>query len=302
MLQALLADLAEIPGCEVFATRDARLPQLPEPIRQHIVDAHCTDIWALWETCLHEADALWPIAPESDGILERLSQLAVAHGKCLLGSMPQAVALAASKRAMATALTVAGVPAVPTYLPEAVPNEKACAWVTKPDDGVGCTGTRHFADTAALHAWLGQGARAPSCVVQPYSDGIPASISMLCRDGRAWLLSCNRQDVRLEDGSFTFHGCVLNGMVDYWQEFERIASAVAAAAPGLAGYVGIDVIVADGVITVLEVNPRLTTSYAGLRRATGINPARLVLDLLYNGRFTFPPAMTRQVVPIALDE
>lgn len=302
MLRALLTDLAEIPDCVVFTTRDARLPQLPEPVRQHVVDASCADILALWETCLHEADALWPIAPESDGILERLSQLAVEQGKCLLGSTPQAVALAASKRAMAGALTVAGVPAVPTYLPDALPNEKACAWVTKPDDGVGCTGTRHFADTAALYAWLAQGVRASSCVVQPYLDGIPASISMLCRDGRAWLLSCNCQDVRLEDGNFTFHGCVLNGMVNYWQEFEHIASAVAAATPGLAGYVGIDVIVNDSAITVLEVNPRLTTSYAGLRRASGINPARLVLDLLYNGRFTFPPVMTRQVVPIALDE
>jgi predicted ATP-grasp superfamily ATP-dependent carboligase len=30
---------------------------------------------------------------------------------------------------------------------------------------------------------------------------------------------------------------------------------------------------------VIEVNPRLTTSYAGLYRAIGINPAQLVLDL-----------------------
>jgi predicted ATP-grasp superfamily ATP-dependent carboligase len=31
---------------------------------------------------------------------------------------------------------------------------------------------------------------------------------------------------------------------------------------------------------VLEVNPRLTTSYVGLRRAIGVNPAGLVLRLL----------------------
>ncbi len=30
---------------------------------------------------------------------------------------------------------------------------------------------------------------------------------------------------------------------------------------------------------VIEVNPRLTTSYAGLHRAIGINPAQLVLEL-----------------------
>jgi predicted ATP-grasp superfamily ATP-dependent carboligase len=72
--------------------------------------------------------------------------------------------------------------------------------------------------------------------------------------------------------------------------------------PGLAGYVGVDLIVGENAITVLEVNPRLTTSYAGLRRAIGANPARLVLDLLYNEHFILPPDMTCQVVPIALDE
>jgi predicted ATP-grasp superfamily ATP-dependent carboligase len=40
---------------------------------------------------------------------------------------------------------------------------------------------------------------------------------------------------------------------------------------------------------VLEVNPRLTTSYAGLRDALGINPARLVLDLLHEREQPFAP-------------
>ena len=36
----------------------------------------------------------------------------------------------------------------------------------------------------------------------------------------------------------------------------------------------------------LEVNPRLTTSYAGLRAALNVNPAALVLDLLGDGPHT----------------
>ncbi len=302
MLQALLADLAAISGCTVCATRDARLPPLPEGIMQTPVTAGCADVWMLWEAGMRQADAVWPIAPESGGVLERLCRLAVAHGKRLLGSTPQAVALAASKRATAAVLAAHGVAVLPTFLPEALPQGSDGPWVAKPDDGAGCGDTRWFADPAALHAWLQQGGRHASHVVQPYWPGVPASLSMLCRDGQAWLLSCNRQDVRLHDGAFTFHGCVVGGMAARAGEFGVLATAVAAAMPGLAGHVGVDVIVGDHGVRVLEVNPRLTTSYAGLHRALGVNPARLALDLLYNEHFPCLPATTCQVVPIALDE
>lgn len=301
MLRALLADLAEIPGCTVSTTRDARLTPLAEAGIQHVVTADCGDVWEVWEACIRESDAVWPIAPESGGVLERLSRMAIRHGRCLLGSAPQAVAIAASKHATAMQLAAHGMAVLPT-LPPQEPWGSGGPWVAKPDDGAGCEDTRCFADAAALDAWLRQDARRASYVVQPYWPGVPASLSMLCRDGMAWLLSCNRQDVRLQNGGFRFHGCVLNGMAAHAAEFSAIAAAVAAALPGLAGYVGVDLVVGEEGTRVLEVNPRLTTSYAGLHRAVGVNPARLVVDLLYNESFSSLPAMTPRVVPIALHE
>jgi predicted ATP-grasp superfamily ATP-dependent carboligase len=53
---------------------------------------------------------------------------------------------------------------------------------------------------------------------------------------------------------------------------------VASAIPGLAGIFGIDLIFAKGGPCIVEVNPRLTTSYVGLRRALNVNPAVLVLE------------------------
>jgi predicted ATP-grasp superfamily ATP-dependent carboligase len=53
--------------------------------------------------------------------------------------------------------------------------------------------------------------------------------------------------------------------------------------PELWGYAGVDVMRCEQELRVLEVNPRLTTSYAGLRRSLGINPAALVLDLWRSG-------------------
>ena len=68
----------------------------------------------------------------------------------------------------------------------------------------------------------------------------------------------------------------------------------AGAIPGLWGYIGIDLVETARGPLVVDVNPRLTTSYAGLAAATGCNPARLVLDLLDHGATPFagPEAVT----------
>ena len=300
MLQALLADLAEIPGVELVASRDGRLPPLPLPLEVVTVGPQ-QNVWQVWEDCLQEADALWPIAPESGGVLERLSRLAWRHGKRLLNSAPQAVVLTAAKQATLAALAAHGLKVVPTFRPgDPLPPHKG-AWVAKPDDGAGCADSRCFDEISALMDWLAQDGRRQSHVIQPYMPGTAASLSMLCLEGKAWLLSCNRQLIQLRHGVFRYQGSVLNAMAAQWEHFVPVVAAIADAIPGLAGYVGVDILVADGEITVLEVNPRLTTSYAGLRRATGCNPAGLVLELLYNGRLPTLPAIARNLVEVSLE-
>jgi len=72
---------------------------------------------------------------------------------------------------------------------------------------------------------------------------------------------------------------------------------VAQAIPGLWGYVGIDLVdTADGP-QVIEINPRLTTSYCGLASALGINPAARVLALLDHSASTDLPI--RRILPFA---
>lgn len=300
MLQALLEDLAELPEAEILASRDMRLPPLTLPL-ETVWIGQDADVWQCWERCIRQADAVWPIAPESGGILERLSGLAVEHGKVLLGSAPHAVALAASKYETIAVLSDAGLVVVPTFRPDEISQPGPGSWVAKPDDGVGCGDTHCFTDGAALQAWLQHG-RMQSHIVQPCLAGTAASLSMICRNGDAWLLSCNRQLVALRDGGFSYHGSVLNDMARHWGDFERIAGVVAKAIPGLAGYVGVDALIDEGKISVLEVNPRLTTSYAGLHRAIGCNPARLVVDLLYNGGFRSLPVIARNIVEVRLNE
>ncbi|MFM9912785.1 MAG: ATP-grasp domain-containing protein [Methylophilaceae bacterium] len=283
MLKALLADLAEIPNLHLSTTRDARL----SPLNINIIQVS-SDPWPIWQSAIDQADWVWPIAPETDGVLEKLSRMVPPHK--LIGSAPQAIHIAASKHATAQHLN-----AIPTYWVLDAPNDFA-AYVAKPDDGAGCGDTRYFDDFYKMQTWL---QTRPNDIVQPWLNGEPASISMLCREGVAYLLSCNRQLIeRDKDGFIYYRGSVINGMVEHWNAFDVVAQQVAKALPQLAGYVGVDVMVDGDCITVLEINPRLTTSYVGLRQATGLNPARLVLDVLYNGIMAERMKMQRNVVEV----
>ncbi|WP_448187994.1 ATP-grasp domain-containing protein [Azospirillum sp. sgz301742] len=291
MLRALVDDLLEVPGVELLVTRDARLA----PLTQRVHSIAVTDpqeSWALWEDLTRTVDAVWPIAPETGGALERLSRLVQSAGCRLLNSRADAVRLTASKAATAAALAAAGVPVVPVWPVGGDPPGDG-PWVVKPDDGAGCVDTGLLRDRGEWARWRAAADRS-GFVVQPFVAGAPASLSMLCRDGRAWLLTVNRQDVALDGSTFVYRGGVVGDRAAS-PELSALAQDVARAIPGLFGYVGVDFIATAGGPVVLEVNPRLTTSYVGVRRATGMNVAAAVLDLPRK-----PPAPVDRVGPVAL--
>jgi len=276
MLRTLVDDLTAIPGVEVTVLRDARLAgDLPASI--HMVLTAET-FWPAFRRAAGEADAVWPIAPEQDGILARITREVLNSDRMLLGCRPDAVDIAASKRATAEVLGRAGIPVIPVYADEEDVPPEVNEIVVKPDDGAGCQGTRLFRSRAELRKWL-QAHPDPKRILQPFVRGEARSLSMLCCDGHARLLACNRQKVEIADGAFRFDGVSVNAIPDREGRYVELAARVARVLPGLWGYCGVDFIeTADGPV-VVEVNPRLTTSYAGLRRAIGLIPAKLVLDL-----------------------
>ena len=275
MLGALLRDLADLPGVEVVAGRDPRLPPVSVSYLHEPLPGE--DTFGLYARGLALADAAWPTAPETGGTLERLGRQTEAAGKTLLGCRPDAVRLAASKRDTANVLRDAGITAVPTFShADRLPGLSG-PWVTKPDDGAGCEGSQLLPDRAAARARLAE--EPDRLVAQPWIEGAALSLSMLCYRGTARLLSCNRQQVEVEDSRFTLQGVVVNAFPDTNGCFAELASDIAAAIPGLWGYVGVDLVLTRHGPAVLEINPRLTTSYCGLRQAVGVNTAAMVLGL-----------------------
>ncbi len=290
MVSALLDDLLAVPGIELLALRDARLAR--PPLQQattpmHWVNLATSDNFNLvWQAQLAASDAAWPIAPESGGVLEHLCQDVLDAGKSLPSSPPAAVRLAASKSATAEHLARRGIAVVPTY-PLAWPGAWPLPCVVKPDQGAGCGDTRILRTRVALEKARSV-LRARDYVVQPLVEGEALSLSILFHAGEARLLSCNRQYVVESGGRFIFKGCLVNAFVDAHGIYQALANRIAQAVPGLWGYAGIDLMLTEQGPVVLEINPRLTTCYAGLRKALGVNPASCVLALLQGEKLGEP--------------
>jgi predicted ATP-grasp superfamily ATP-dependent carboligase len=290
LLQALQADLRALPGVELTTMAPAQdAAQAQQAFSER------------FEASMEAADAVWPLASESEGLLERLSHEILRADRILLGSAPGAVRVAASKLQVAHALADGGVPVAATYSPHAALPDEHGAWVVKPDDGAGCFNIRLFSDRAAALAWI-RAAAAEGYVLQPFIAGKLGSLSLLCCDGVARVLSRNLERVAMRNNRFHFLGSTVNGLDDHDGSLDRLAQQVAAAIPSLWGYVGVDfVLTADGAV-VLDVNPRLTAAYAGLHASIGRNPAGLVIELLKGPAAMPGPLSARRTVSVDLGD
>ena len=289
MRDALLRDLSQLPYA-VITTVDARLAS-PVLVSGVIELSMHDDVWQVWQAAIKNADAVWLIAPETDGLLQKLTALAVKCDKKIIGCGLKSIEIASSKLATYQALQQAGIKTIPTFTLENWQKdlgENRGKWLTKPDDGAGCEETFFFANAADLIGLGGIWNKARRHIIQPFITGKSASICCVMHGGKAQVLSCNAQIIEIKNNQLSYHGSIVNGMREHWAAFEMVANKIAQAMPDLAAYVGIDVIVENGEVSVVEINPRLTTSYVGLAEATGVNPAELILNTLMQENYPWP--------------
>ncbi len=281
MLRALVRDLAEL-GHEVVTLRDGRLAEISLPAAVWRVH-HSRELVPALRRALAACDAAWPIAPETGGELQRLCEAVLGSDRILLGSRPEAVELTADKFMTLTRLAQFGIPVVPTVRGTAVLDDAALPdrpWVVKPNDGAGCEDTYLVRDEAELRSRVTAAPNPDSVIVQAYVEGVDASLSLLLADESSAVLGCNRQQIALRQDTFHLGGCIVNGLDFDAAAANALAQDIARAIPGLWGYVGVDFVLAEAGPQLLEINPRLTTSYVGLSHSLGVNAAGLVLDLL----------------------
>jgi len=274
MIGAMAADLVKIEGCRVSALRDPRVLQLSLP-RCDVVDVtSCGAQYDEFERLASAADAVILIAPEFDGILLKAANRIVAGGGRLASPMPEFIRIAADKHRTCQALEAAGV-ATPRGLlldpDDPLPAEFSYPAVLKPTDGAGSQDTYLVSgphDAPPAYAWRRR--------LEQFLPGLPASVSMLCGpQGSIALAPCKQR--LSDDGRLRYLGGELPLPLGLANRAVTLAQQTMAALPPAVGYVGIDMVLGrdphGAEDAVIEVNPRLTTSYVGLRGAAQMNLA-----------------------------
>ena len=284
MLQGVVADLAEVPGLELHTTWDRRLGPAKwghratrpvcSPLTVHEANSpeQEAELFAFWSGA---ANAVLVIAPELDGILTQRCRQVEQRGGQLLGPTAEAVELCADKWRLAQHLQSLGIPTIPTEVCDLALSE-GTTWewprVIKPRFGAGSTSTFLLLNPAAFCELQARRQEEPAladAVVQPWCPGTAASIAVICEGfgGQCHPLPLARQQLST-DGRFHYLGGELPLRSGLARRAQEVASAACRTIPGLRGFVGVDLLLDEstGTVTLVEINPRLTTSYLGYRQ------------------------------------
>jgi hypothetical protein len=284
MFRAIVADAVRDGGFDVAALVDESLPvDLPAAARRVVVPRG-REVVTLVVAAQH-ADAVIVVAPETEGVLAARVDAVRAAGGTVLGPATAVIRLAADKQATIDALAAAGVPVpagralaageawpVGFHLP-AVRKARASTGcdglvMVRPGDPLPCPAPMA---TRLEAEWAGQPIGV-SCLIGP--SGVVPYAALVQRFslrplsgyvGGGPLRSANEQ--RRAEGLAV-----------------RAVEALLRRDPGAAraGWVGVDMILGDrpdGLDDrVLEVNPRVTTSFVGLAAAAPASLVRAIVD------------------------
>lgn len=281
MRDALAYDLAALPHvASVYLLNDVRLPQLDiGKLELHGVRSAEEEL-EQFQHAAATADATIIIAPEFSDLLLQRVLLAERVKTRLISPGSHLVRLAADKSSTANLLAENGVrvPRGIAFRSELPKVDFELPAVLKPNDGAGSGGVRRINSRAELQqADLSQ---ASSWRLEQFISGTPASVAILAGPAGAVPLQPCLQRLS-EDGRFTYLGGSTPLPRPLAERATRLALQVASVLPEPRGYLGIDMVLGSAENGakdyVIEINPRLTTSYLGLRRACEQNLAEAML-------------------------
>jgi len=283
MLSALLDDFARIPGTLAFTLLADRFD--PAPAWRYIQRVPGGEHEPAFRAAARSADYTLVIAPEFDDLLLTHCHWAEAAGSRLLGSSPDAIQLAGDKLALCGRLKEHGIPTPDSTL---VAAGQPLPWVGLP----AVCKPRHGAGSGATFL-LPNAHDLPDCVararneeprddflLQPMIPGQPVSVAFLLGPRQRLALPAATQELST-DGRFRYRGGSVPLPPEQNERAQRLARRAVNAVPGLQGYVGVDLVLgaaADGSQDVaIEINPRMTTSYVGLRALAVDNLTEVML-------------------------
>jgi len=266
MRDAVAADFRLLPNTEVFIFSDQDVP----------VDPYT------FNDAANNADWTLVIAPEAENTLLDLAEEVWPSNSRFLGPTDDAIRLTSDKLALAEHWQDHDVPTPITTDRELSPRA-AFPIVWKPQDGAGSSVTfllKSAQDVSRAKEELEAADHTGPMLVQQFVPGRATSVAFLCGTaGQVPLLPTFQ--LLSEDGRFKYRGGEVPIPGELAERAVKLARRAVECVPGLIGYVGVDLVLGtaeDGSRDyAIEINPRLTTSYVGLRAIADFNIAEMML-------------------------
>lgn len=264
MLEALAADAAKDAGLDVAVLVEEGRPIIL-PSRARTIPVRLGDHEAALVAAARTADWTVVVAPESDGILARLVRAVREAGGRVLAPTDRVIEVASDKQATIDLLAARGIP-VPAgrtlATGESMPARFHMPAVRKARFGCGGEGLEILSSRDVPPA-------AQATRLEAFVGGTPVGVSCLCGPRAVDALPPLRQVFTggsapryLGGDPLTFDAVAARAT--------GLARRAAAALGADAGWLGVDMILGDRDDgrddRVLEVNPRVTTSFVGLAR------------------------------------
>ena len=312
MLRAFLRDLLCISQLQVVTTWDQRLAEklgIESSALQVIPVSGPQEEREVFARLCQDVNSTYVIAPELDDELSRRVSIACVSAHSTTGQGPlnwncsvEAIDLCGDKWALYEHFTRCGIPTIPTRRVGSESEEADLPWprVLKLRMGAGSQSMQLVSSPAEWERAVRQYDSANRCteaIAQPWVCGTALSVgAIIDRAGAVHLLPVADQYID-HDRGFTYTGGRIPSS-QWGHPLDTLLRETLSTIPGLRGYVGVDLLIPEnswdrlpvchaleqsrqtgslshGTPLLVEINPRLTTSYVGYQQLCLNNLAAL---------------------------
>jgi predicted ATP-grasp superfamily ATP-dependent carboligase len=305
MLRSIILDFKSL-NFEIITMLDYRIFNLSNflPVDKFSITSNKDNFLKKFKTHVKECKYIFIIAPESSNILYNLTKIAKKSNKILLSTNLEGIRLGMSKLKTSYFFKDNNALSPKTYV---IPTRKKQLdidfilhkfnilkkpIVIKPEDGVGAESIYYFETQYQIKHFFQEfkhkfefGRR---YIIQEFIKGRDLSASLIgvpfAKDSQISnpiLLSINSQNVEIKNLNHESEYYGGYTPLDNYQQAENDLKLILEKIDfsEVSGYFGTDFIrTNDSKVYFIEINPRLTTSYIGLRNVINQNPAKLILD------------------------
>lgn len=297
MLKILISDCKAL-GYNIITLLDSRIKELKPPILADKIISIESNL-EMYEKLINISklvDAVYVIAPESYRILEKLLLGIINSGGKSLNCDINAIRKVSNKIEISMLLRKVGLKGPETIvfdIDEKISKIRLSVkdlnypLIFKPIFSIGCDGLSIVKEENEILGAIDKIKRfsmESKFIVQNFIRGIPSSVCIFSNGKQVLPVTINQQLITLAgpDKNSEYIGGIIPFDHKLKKEALKAAERTVKSIDGLKGYVGVDMILTKNDPVIIEINPRLTTSYIGLNNVVNFNPAKALIDGVQN--------------------